>query len=166
MKSAEYTVQQLAEIAGCDRESAKKWLRLEGVEPVATKDFGKRGKFKYYDEKALEVVKSHCKRKPATNGEHGDQPNIDPETGLTWAQREVKERARALARANDLADKLKAKEWMSVAEHLRQLSAVISRIEQVPDKAKSELGLADSQGLGLRRMLDEARESAAVEIEE
>lgn len=154
------TVSEIAEDESCDRASVVKWLKLEGVKPVATKKFGKRT-FQYFGSDAVKVVKSHCKRVASRNGES----NIDPESKLTWAQLSLKEKAIATQRENERARRLEADEIMLTTRHHQILSAVMGRIEQVPGKVKSEAGLDDRQFAVLCREIDNARSAAAVEVE-
>ena len=54
---------------------------------------------------------------------------------------------------------------MFAEDHFKIIGAIASRLEQVPGKARSEIGLNESQSLAIRRMIDEARETAASEVE-
>jgi hypothetical protein len=148
----------LAKKTGADRATVRKWLDIEGVKPLVRK-----AKKKLYNEKeALAALKPHLLPK----GSRSTQPNIDPKTGLTWNQKLLKEKAREVEMENDRKAKLLSDEIMLTTDHHRILAAVISRVEQVPGKAQSELGLNGAQVLGLRRMLDEARVTSAKEIAE
>jgi predicted transcriptional regulator len=154
-------VQDLAEETGMEIHTVRKWLQVEGLKPIRERTLGKR-KVPYYDKAAaLKVILPHKgkpKNKDAAAG-------VDPETGLSWHQAKLREEARKLRRANTRAEKLESEELMLTVDHQAILAAVISRIEQVPGKAQSEIGLTGGQVVQLRRMLDEARESAAKEIE-
>lgn len=166
------TIGDIEERTGVNRRTIEKYLSIAGVKPVETV----AGRFKYYDlDQCLSALEEKVRKAKPTrsNGAipksipkiNGDaNPNIDPETGLTWAQKELKERARKLQRDNEAAEKLLSKELMKSSDHDRMFSALVSRLEQIPSKAQSELGLNPVQILGLRRMLDEARTVAAKEI--
>lgn len=156
----EITLPELSRKLGCNYATARKWLNAEGVKPVRVegRESGK-GSFHYYDEeKATAAVKPHLK------AQHNTVPSIDPETGLTWGQKKTMEEALKLEREREIADALKAKELMRVSDHQRILTGGISRLEQVPGKAQSELGLSGQQVLGLQRMLDEVRSSWAKDV--
>lgn len=157
----EITVDQIAEQTGADRASVKKWLKAEGFEPIAQKAFGSR-KFNYYGVNALEYIKSRVKSRKAP-AEGGSM--VDPETGLPWPIANEKEKTLEKRRENEIAEKVAKEEWMAVATHHEILSSIVSKIEQLPGKWKSELGLSDSQTLAIRRGLDEARSEAAAEVE-
>jgi hypothetical protein len=155
------SVQDLADETGMEIHTVRKWLQLEGVKPVRQRKLGKR-KVPYYElEKALEVILPHKGRAKDLAAGH----LVDPETGLTWNQAKLREEARKLRRANERAEKLESRELMPTADHHAIVGAIVARVEQVPGKAQSELGLSPAQVEQLRRMLDEARESAAKEIE-
>jgi hypothetical protein len=160
----EFVTAEIAAAAGCDRASVVKWLALEGVKPVRIEKNGKRKPFKFYGPDALEVVKSHCKQVAKKNGAVAS--NFDPETGLTWAQAEMREEALAKRRENEIQDKKKSGEWMEVETHHAILAAVIEKLDSLPGKARSEAGLSDRQMEIIRRLHDEARSSAALEVEE
>lgn len=158
------TKQNLASISDIARklcieqDTARKWLDAEGLRPVKESKTRKE-----YDlEAALEAIKPHVKSKVVRN--YDPTANIDPESGLTWQQKKIKEEARSLEMENDRAAKLLSEEIMLTSDHHKILAAIVSRLEQVPGKAQSELGLNSPQIIGLRRMLDEARVSAAKAI--
>jgi hypothetical protein len=109
-------------------------------------------------------VKSHCKQVAKKNGAVAS--NFDPVTGLTWAQADMREEALAKRRENEIQDKKKSGEWMEVATHHAILASVIEKLESLPGKARSEAGLSDRQMEIIRRLHDEARSSAALEVEE
>lgn len=147
---------ELAAESGMEPHTIRKWLAAEGVEPVEERAHGKRGKFPYYDrDEALAAILPH----------KGAKKSAVNEDGLSWHQAKLREEVLELQRENERAEKLEAKEIMLTADHLQILASIIKRVEQVPSKAQSELALSASQVAGLRRMLDEAREAAAKEIE-
>lgn len=162
----EYTINQIAEKTGADRLSVKRWLEAEGIKParIERRD-GENGEIRYFGPNALKFV-SERKKKNKTRISANGATGIDPETGLTWHQAKLMEEAKELRRENLKAEKLLAEEWMEVSDLHKILSLIATRLEQIPGKARSELGLSDSQVLALRRMMDEAREVAAKDIEE
>jgi hypothetical protein len=152
------SIHYLAGVAGCNDATVKKWLGVEGLKPVK-----RRGQKRWFDETEAMAVIRDKKRVMTPNGTH---PNIDPKTGLTWQQKELKEKARKLEMENDRAAKLLSEEIMLTADHHRIIAAIAGRMEQFPGKFSSEQGLSPSVTLALRRGLDELREVAAKEIEE
>lgn len=85
----------------------------------------------------------------------------DAKTGLSWREAEIVERTRKLRIENEQSERALDKEWIRTERHLQILGLMIEALEHVPGKAKSELGLSDAQSKEIRRMIDEARHSAA-----
>ena len=142
-----------AEQLDVDRLSLQRWIAREGIKPIRTD-----GQKKYYD---LEVIRGVVER----NRKKKRMVICDPVTGLPWALVHEKEKALKLRNARELEEKRVKGEWMSVATHHEILSALVSQLEQIPGKLKSELGLTDSQTLALRKALDDARNNAADKTE-
>lgn len=138
------SLRALAKKTGSTERSIKKWLELEQPETEAD---------------AVAIIRKHQEAGEAKGGE------IDPETGLTWFQAKTKEEAIRIRRENEREEKLESKELMPSAEHLEVLVQLCQKLEQIPFKAKSELGLNDQQKKQLQRMIDEARKVAADSIE-
>ena len=152
------SIPEIAERCHANRVTVEKYLQLEGIKPI-----GRRGRGHLWPEsEAIAVVQAH--QKPI--GTHNTAPNIDPETGLTWSQKEAKEKARKLEMENDRAAKLLSEEIMLTSDHHRIMAAIVGRIEQVPGKVGSEQGLGPAVILAIRKALDEARQVAAKEVEE
>lgn len=149
---------ELSRLTGADRSAIKRWLDGAGLKPVKTD-----GKTAYWSTTAACAIIEPRARKGASRKA---EPNIDPVTGLTWFQLLTKEKALASQRENEEAAAVQSEQWMEVEQHHKILSAVVSRLENIPGKARSELGLSDTQAVGLRRMLDEARTEAAAKVRE
>lgn len=94
-----------------------------------------------------------------------DPARFDDETGLTWPVKKVMEEAKKLARENRVAEKLESKTYMLVDDQLEIMGLIAEKLNLLPQRAKSEMGLSDSQVVRLTRMLDEARAVAAKQIE-
>ena len=147
---------QIAALTGADVNTVRKWLAIEGVEPI------RRDNHKlYYDQAAaVAAVEGHIRTSTKRND---TTPNIDPETGLTWAQKKTREEAREKQRENDIEDALASKMLMPTAKAQEVFSQVIDRIEHVPGRLASE-GLGSDWVLKLRKMLDECRVEASAAI--
>ena len=102
------------------------------------------------DPGAYELVKARHEKRPTSAG-------ADPKPGLTWFQLKTKEEALARQRENRIADKIEKQEYMAASDVLELLSAFCNRLEQIPGKVKSELGLSDAHTKRIQKMLDEAR---------
>jgi hypothetical protein len=158
----EYSLQDIGTWVHADHETVERWLAKCGIEPIRTEIKGGK-KFRVWGLNALQAAEKMTKAvinapAPASNG-NGDG-------GVTnWAHAKLKQETIKLEMENEQKRKLAEKEIMLTEDHYRQVSAIINRIEQVPGKARSELGLSDAHVTGLRRMLDECRNAAAEEIE-
>jgi len=83
---------------------------------------------------------------------------------LTWREKFDKARTEQVKLQNTEVKRIASDYWMPAAEHHEILSALIQRIELIPEKVKSEFGLTDPQFKGLIRELDSARQDAAKEL--
>lgn len=135
------SISSLAEKTGADRRSIKKWLSLDNPKT---------------EEEAIAIITAHKSKKVEP-----DEANIDPKTGLTWFQAKQKEEVLEKRRENRIADKLEDKTYMLSADHHAILASMCSKLEQIPAKAKSEMGLSESHRAKLQRMIDEARDNTA-----
>lgn len=151
------TIHVLVGETGVSRQSLSKWLLQDGIAPVSYK-----GKSGLYDpEKVNECVAKH--RNGSANGE-SDPEKIDPKTGLSWFQAKLREDTIRLRRENEEEEALKSERWMSTDKHHEILRILCTKIEQLPGKMKSELGLTAQQSERARQMLDEARQLAAGQV--
>ena len=161
MKPYGATILDLMRETGSDRVAIERWLLMDGISPVRTKQEQGRVRKWWPRDLSIACIQSHKSRSVHRNGE----ANIDPETGLTWHQRKDREDALSKARDNEVADKLKNEEWVSAEFMHNKFASFCLALEQIPGKLKSEIGLTDKQALAVRRAIDEARESAAKEVE-
>jgi hypothetical protein len=139
----------LAKKSGMIRRTVKKWLDLEGLEPP-------------YDEKeALKVLASH---KQGTARQ--ENKNVDPDSGLTWAQKKMREDAKARERENEIAEALKSETYLTWDNHHKIITGTMQKIEQALAKFKATFGLSDAQMLQANRLIDEARMEAAATIKQ
>jgi hypothetical protein len=136
------SIRGLARETGADRASIKKWTA--GITDKA---------------EALRVIRERQKKK------EGNEANVDPDTGLTWFQAKQKEEALKLRRLNETAENQKNETWMATATHHEIVSLIMNQLEQLPGKVASQFGLDARQSEVMRRLIDEVRASAAVEIE-
>lgn len=151
------SIQSLYAKTGCDPKNIRRWFIEAGLEPAEVK-----GKSKLFDEKkGLKIISQHKKG----SREESDS-EVDPETGLTWFKAKLMEDTLTKRRERKLQEAIDAKDYILTTLHHDVLRAVINRLEQIPGKAKSELGLTDAQTVGIRRMIDEARQESAKEIKE
>lgn len=88
-----------------------------------------------------------------------------PEEELSWFQQKAKEETIKLRRINEIAEKVKAEEWMATVTHHAIVTLIIGQLELLPGKARSQLGLDPRQTTELQRMIDEVRSNAARDIE-
>lgn len=161
MKKQPPSHKSIAAATGASRRSVTKWLEEAGLKPT--------------DAGATELCQLKHKKKdvqsPPSDLTQPDLPvgevgNIDPDSGLTWFKLEQREKAIKLARENRLALKLEEQTYMEVSDHHQILGVIGERLNQMAQRAKSELGLSESQSKRLERLIDEARSSAAEEIKE
>jgi hypothetical protein len=156
------TTQDIAAQIGANHATVRKYIQLEGIEPVRV--HGRtNGAIKYYD---LETVRAAVEPHIQKHMSHDTTPNIDPETGLTWAQKERRERARALQAENDKAEAIESHEMLYTAQHFDTIRAIVESLERIPAKLQGKLGLTPEQAAVVREMLDTARTEAAAKIEE
>lgn len=154
------TVNELAKKTGADREAVSRWLSA-ALEPKQVKQFKDR-QSKLYDEKEATKIINANKRGPRAKVDDGDE--IDPITGLTWFKANLREDVLRKRAEREEAEATQKKTWILISEHHEILTAVVNRLEVMPGKARSELGLSESQAEGLRRMIDEIRKEASTEV--
>lgn len=135
----------IALAVGCTRESAAKWLHEAGM---AAGDAG-----------AMELCQQRHKKK-----EEPDPNQIDPQTGLTWYKLEQKEKALKLARENRIAERIESETYMKVDDHYQIIGIIAERLELMILRARSELGLSDTQSARLQHLVDETRQVTAKDI--
>ena len=142
MKSKrKFSIRDLAKKTGHDRATIARWLDGVTTEADALKVIAER--------EAAEVK----------NG-----ANIDRETGLTWFQAKLREDTIQKRRENELAEKVKSREWVPMEWHFGQIKACVNLLEELPTKAGNTLALSAAQVLGLQRMLDDVRRAVADSI--
>lgn len=90
--------------------------------------------------------------------------NIDPETGLSWYQSNLREQALEKRRKNEIAEKLEKREYLQADSVKSVFATLVGALEQIPGKLKSELGLTAEQTARIQRILDDARAQAAEKI--
>lgn len=130
---------------GCTRESVSKWLHEAGLTPESPG--------------AVELCQQKHKKR-----EEPDPNQIDPCSGLTWYKLEQKEKALKLARENRIAERLENETYMKVEDHFQIIGIIAERLNLLPLRAKSELGLSEPQAIRLQHLIDEARSVTAKEI--
>jgi hypothetical protein len=148
---------------GMTRQTIAQHLDTLGIDPVETRQ---NGRVKRYPMEALEQIRP-LKRKSAHKGDPlaGGSENIDPDTGLTWAQARMREETLEKRMAREDEERRQSDEWIDAESHSEALASIVSRLEQLPGRFRSELGLSDAQEVALRRALDQIRNEAAEEVE-
>lgn len=158
---SELNIQQFHDLTGADRAAIKKWFAEAGLESVRMEILAGNEVHFYDRDKGLAIIEPKTRKRE----QKATSANIDPETGLTWAQRKSKEEGRRIKLINDEKERQISRKWITQDENLRRIRAITGKLEQLPGKFKSQFAISDAQTEGLRRMLDEAREGAAQEIE-
>lgn len=154
------SINEFSRLSGSARDSIAAWFRLENLAPADT-----AGKHRKYDKgKGLEIIRRHAEPSRHRAQQNRDA-NIDPETGLTWAQKKLKEEAQALERENRIAERLENKTYIDAVECYETLSQLCRKLDQIPSKARSMFGLTAAVEKGLQQLIDDAREAAAKQIE-
>jgi hypothetical protein len=153
------TANALSQQTGAERRDVRKWLATENVETKSDA----QGRTLYRKDAAVQVIESHRKKTKRPEKATAADSNIDPKTGLTWFQAKMREDTLQKRRENEIAERLKDETWMAVDAHHQFLSQLCGKLDQIPLKARSELGLPDSQALRLQKMIDEARADAVKE---
>ena len=145
----------LVRATGAVKKTVKRALDIEGLSHMPGT--------KLYPADALARIVPHLKHYsgPEVEESNPQKGNIDKRTGLTWAQTLTKQKALATERDNEKKESIKNRTWMMVDDHMRIISAIVQKIEQLPGKARSELGLSDSQTSGLIRLLDAVRSESS-----
>ena len=147
------TSSDLMRECGSDRESVNKWLIQEGHDPRHL-DPAKHDLY-------VEIIQRHQNSSKAP-GMPGAMKGTDGD-GLTWLEAVQREDAIRKKRENMIAAKVLAEEWISASAHHQILSSLTSRLETVPDKIRTELGLTIAQRDRIQKILDETRFDAAEE---
>ena len=144
---------------GMTEPAARKWLNLEKLEPlrIVTRKSGREDRY-YDEEKAIAILKPHC------GGRRANPENLDPDSGMSWAQKLIMEKAIEKKRQNEIEEAAKNKTWIEVTQHHQVISTLTDKLDRLPLKWKSELGLTDAQVKGTLRDIDNAREDARVEV--
>jgi hypothetical protein len=153
------TANALSQQTGAERRDVKKWLATEKVETKSDA----QGRTLYATDVAVRVIESHRKRTKRSEKSDSADSNIDPKTGLTWFQAKMREDTLQKRRENEIAENLKNDTWMAVEAHHQFFSLLCGKLDQIPQKARSEMGLTDDQMARLRQMIDEARKDAVKE---
>ena len=151
-KERRVSVYSLEKETGARGEDISRWMRDAGFDPLNLAP-------EKHDE-FVRIIMVH-RNKKVRSGE-GRKPHLDKD-GLTWSESKQRQESRKLTRENDIAEKIMCEDWMATSAHHQILSALMTRLESVPDKAKSELELTAKQHKGLLKILDEARNDAAAE---
>jgi hypothetical protein len=164
MSENEISIPELMSAAHMTRGTVLRVLTDNAIEPLRTFDRKGLGALRFYPrDVALPLMMANVTGKVARPA-MGMNANIDPKTGLTWAQLETKEKYLKLERERKLADRQDSHEWMQVSDALDIVKRYTDQIERVPEKVQSQAGLTSDQTRILTRLLDEARESAKTEI--
>lgn len=159
MADAPLTFYSLAKETGRDQAGIKKWLIAAHM---------------WYDGEFL-VPRATCVEEINRHTRHRDNEawekiaeegkvEVDDRTGMQWKDALDREKTLELRRLNRIAEKTETGDYMPTATHLERTRAIIDRIEQIHDRAKSELALTDLQSSKLLRLLDDCREEAVKEI--
>lgn len=133
-----------AKIFGCPHHRLTEWCKNEGVEADASLE----------DKK--EVFLRHRQTKP------DDDANRDT-TGVTWQTAFQRERARALKRDNDRKEREFDNSWFKAEWVINTFTILIDRLEGLPMREKSRLGLTTDQQNGLQASIDEIRAEFAAQ---
>jgi hypothetical protein len=136
-----------------DRDNIKKWLMQAGYDK-ANLDPALRAEY-------VKIIHSH-QRKIGPGGIHHKTGGRE---ALTYLERKQKEETRKLARENNIAEKALSEEWMTTAAHHAILASLMSKLELIPDKARTDMGLSSGQRDRLQKLLDEARSDAVAETD-
>ena len=144
---------------GMTEPAARKWLNLEKLEPlrIVTRKSGREDRY-YDEEKAIAILKPHC------GGRRANTENVDPDSGMSYTQLKMKEDWVKRKRENEIEEALKTKTWIEVTQHHQVLSTLTDKLDRLPLKCKSELGLTDLQAAGIQRIIDDIRKEASEEV--
>ena len=146
------SIHALAKLTGSNRENISNWLIDAGFDVLNLSPKDKN--------ELIRIIRSH--QILPGGAKEARKPQRDKE-GLTWGESKQKQETLKLQRENKIAEKALAEQWMEVAAHQTILTALTSKLESIPDKAKAELGLTHTQRERLQKMLDECRFDAAAE---
>ena len=153
--SGTISIKFLSEETGSTRENIKQWLMEVGHDPHALV-------MEKHDE-YVSLIKAHKKNKVAIGqGKSDAKPHFDKD-GLSWAESLKRQETLRLQRENRIADKLLAEEWLSANAHHQILASLCGKLETIPDKAKAQMGLTETQTVALQKLIDEARSDASSE---
>lgn len=157
----EFQAKDLMVMIGCSVATFYKHVKQLGIEPLY-----KKGLCHFYDQSVVEMIKSAIQQQvksPVTKRK--TKSGIDPSNGLPWGQSLMKEKTIQLVLENENELRKLSDKWILASVCQEMLSAGIQRLEQVPGKIKSEIGLREDQITIIRRMLDEVRQEWAIEVE-
>lgn len=157
------SISHLALLTGHNREEIRKWM----VDENCYKD----GVFLKSEEECLAVISKHeTYRNNGSLNRNSDAKSAntepDDETGLPWKEALEREKTIELRRLNRIAERTESGDYMPAATHKERVSILTGKLEQIPDKARSELGLSDTQTSKLTKMLDDCRQEAVNETKE
>jgi hypothetical protein len=143
MKKKQLTLSGLALETGSTRQNIRKWLTDE--------DLLKKGKITAGTHQAcIDCIREHQRaRSPQA---------IDPATGLTWTQSSKREETLLRRLEREVIERKSANEWLTAEYHLQILRNLVDRIELVPGRLKSQLGLNEAQKQAIQKTLDDIRE--------
>lgn len=145
-KSDECNPNQLFELTGAEPKYIKRWLLEAGLRmPDGSPDCRDR-------DRCVEIIQEH-QRKTADDKEF----NGDKATGLSWGQSKLREDTMRLRMENEETAKRQSKEWMLAAEHLDVIKSLCTKLDQAPQKMKSQLGLTEEQRVGAQKIIDDIR---------
>lgn len=149
---------KLALALGINRLTLDKWIAEDGLKPIRVQK-----SWKFYD---LDAAKKLFAPRLLALRERADTTDaaVDPESGLSWAQSEKKERAITAKLKNEEKQRALDEQWMRTDEHLNVVALIAGNLEALPLKARSELGLNETQATGLRRMVDNLRRDMVAEL--
>jgi DNA-binding transcriptional MerR regulator len=152
------TINQLAQRNDSTPRTIKHWIEVLGIKPT------RKGKRRFFSEVDEANIKPHLRSvkvaEASTNG-----PNIEADTGLTYAQALMKERAIKERRENEEAEAVQSKRWFPTDKMLEMFAAIVNRMEQLPGKVRSEAGLSETQMAVVQAKVDDTRRQIASDLE-
>jgi hypothetical protein len=92
------------------------------------------------------------------------EARVDPKTGLPWAQAKAREETLSKRAERKIKEKEQSDAWVTSDKHFQVLTGFCARLEQIPGKAKSSLGLSEEQRVGLQKIIDDMRADYAKEV--
>ena len=137
------SIRKLAEITGHDRASIRNWL--SGVTVTSL-------------DQALALIAEHEASAAKPKGA------IDPATGLSWYNSHLREKTMESRRERIAENQSIALQYIETATHEKIIKLLCDKLDPIPEKARTQLALSDTQVTGIRRMTDEARAEASKNI--